>query len=81
MMQYHSLLFSALTSTFGLIVETNDPETLREHLYKARKADPRFLSLSFLTSPQKPETDVWIIKRQEIIYAETEEPRTDEAHS
>jgi hypothetical protein len=63
-MDYQSLLFAALASPFGLAVETTSPEQLRQRLYAARKGDPSFASLSFIFSPESPESEVWIIKRE-----------------
>jgi len=57
-----SLLYEALDTPLGLVVETPDPERLRQKLYPLRKQDPLFEPLSFILSPLNP-TNLWILKR------------------
>jgi len=64
-MSIPSLLFSALRSDLGITVQTSNPDLLRQQLYKARRADvPTFGPLSFVISPIRPQSEVWIIKRE-----------------
>lgn len=57
------LLYSALRSEVGIIVQTNDPERLRQRLYRVRKEDPELADLSFKLSPTAPASELWIIKK------------------
>jgi len=64
-----SLLFQAAASEHGLVIETSDPDLLRQQLYKARRQDlESFGELSFVISPAAPSTELWIVKN-----AKTEE--------
>jgi len=56
-------LYDALATQFGIILKSDNPEKLRERLYKLRGAEPEFADLSFIISPLNPETDLWIVKR------------------
>jgi hypothetical protein len=57
-----SLLYDAVRSPLGIVVETSDPEFLRQKLYPLRKREPEFEPLSFLISPING-VDLWILKR------------------
>ena len=61
-MQLSELLYSALGSELGVVVETNDPERLRQKLYPLRKEIPDCECLAFVISPLNPQ-DLWIIKQ------------------
>jgi hypothetical protein len=64
------LLYRALGSELGVVVETNDPERLRQRLYALRKEIPEGSQLAFLISPLNPQ-DLWIIKQpKEIVNVE-----------
>ncbi len=56
------LLYEAYASEFGVVVETDDPERLRQKLYVIRKENPDLLCLSFVISPFNG-SDLWIIKQ------------------
>jgi len=58
------LLYEALASRYGIIVATNNPEALRQQLYKARReaADPDLQQLSIRISPLLPKQEVWIVR-------------------
>lgn len=56
-------LYDALATKLGIILRSDDPVRLRARLYKLRGAEPEFADLSFIISPVKPDTDLWIIKR------------------
>lgn len=58
------LLYEAYRSELGIIVQTNDPERLRQKLYAERKKDPDLACLSFRISPTSPETELFIVKKQ-----------------
>lgn len=58
-----NILFDALASPYGLIVQSNAPLKLRERLYPLRKSDPELADLSFVLSPSNPETELWILRR------------------
>jgi len=65
------LLYAAYHAEFGVVVETNDPERLRQKLYPLRKENPDFEPLAFVISPLNP-ADLWIIKQpKETIDAES----------
>lgn len=65
------LLYAAYHAEFGVVVETNDPERLRQKLYPLRKENPDFEPLAFVISPMNPQ-DLWIIKQpKEVIDAES----------
>lgn len=57
-------LYDALDSPFGVVVETEDPERLRQKLYPLRKADPLFEPLSFVISPTNGR-DLWIVRKSD----------------
>ena len=65
MREMTSLLFAALGSEMGIKVATSDPDTLRQKLYKIRREDSTFQCLSFILSPALPQSELWIIKREE----------------
>jgi hypothetical protein len=57
------LLYRALASEIGIVVETDDPVRLKQQLYAARAKDPDLACLSFLTSPLNPQGQVLITKK------------------
>lgn len=59
------LLYSALNSDLGIVVETTDPIKLKQKLYTLRSEDVEFKRLSFVTSRTHPQTQLWIVKRPE----------------
>lgn len=58
------LLYTALQSPLGIVVETSDPELCKAKLYTLRKQDPELACLSFLTSPVDPAGSFWIVKKE-----------------
>lgn len=56
-------LYQALNSKFGVILETSDPERLRQKLYAERKKDPDLSCISINISRTQPESQIWLIKR------------------
>jgi len=62
--EHLALLYSAKTSEFGIIVETDDAEFLRQKLYAIRREMPEeFPHLSFLISPMNG-SDLWILNKE-----------------
>jgi hypothetical protein len=57
------ILYAAYRSDLGVIVNTTDPERLRQKLYAERKKDPDLACLSFRISPTMPESQLLIIKK------------------
>lgn len=58
-----ALLNEASLAEYGVVVETNDPNFLRQKLYPLRQADPYFHPLAFVISPMG-NGDLWIIRNQ-----------------
>lgn len=63
-LNFLELLYSAVHSKRGVVVETDNVEFLRQKLYALRKEDPAFSALSFIISPING-LDLWIIKTGE----------------
>lgn len=61
-----NILYEALGTPRGIVIETNNPERLRQRLYKLRDAagDTALRDLSFVSSPSVPQSHVWIVKRK-----------------
>ena len=58
------LLFAAVKSDFGVVIETNNPRVLRQRLYPLRTEDlDTFGDLAFHLSPTDPQTQLWIVKK------------------
>ena len=55
------LLYAAVHSERGVVIETDNAEFLRQKLYRLRSEDPAFADLSFIISPING-IDLWIIK-------------------
>lgn len=70
------LLYRALHSKYGIVVETNNLENLRQRLYKVRREseDPDLAALTLRPSPTDPETQLWIIRSDAQIPEETHPP-------
>ena len=56
------LLYDALRSSLGTIIQTEDPEHLRQRLYAIRKESEDFAQLSFVISPING-MDLWIVNK------------------
>lgn len=56
------LLYDALRSPVGTVIQTEDPERLRQQLYPIRKESAEFLQLSFVISPING-LDLWIVNK------------------
>lgn len=61
-----NLWYEALGSEFGVVVETDNPERLRQKLYALRKSasDPMLEQISITISPTNPASHVWLVKRK-----------------
>jgi hypothetical protein len=68
------LLYEALNSPLGIIVETNDVQRLRAKLYPLRAADPALACLSFVESRTHPNQLYLVRKPDEVAAAETYTP-------
>ena len=60
------ILYEAYRSELGIVVQTSDPEKLRQRFYAVRKADPDLACLSFRISPTSPESELFIIKKKAV---------------
>lgn len=56
------LLYDALRSPSGTVVETDDAEFLRQKLYAIRRDNAEFVNLAFVISPANG-SDLWIINK------------------
>lgn len=56
------LLYDALRTPFGLVVETDNAEHLRQKLYVIRRENEDFHPLSFIISPFNG-SDLWIVNK------------------
>jgi len=56
-------LYRAINSSLGVVLQTNNPERLRQKLYAERKKDPDLAALSINISRTAPETEIWIIRK------------------
>lgn len=66
-MQYEILLIKALASPLGIVVQTNNSDSLRQKLYAIKRKDPAYAGLSFLLPANNPEQTLFIIKTNEAI--------------
>lgn len=59
-------LYEALGTPLGIVLATDDPEKLRQKLYRLRDAadDPMLKELSIVISPTMPQSQVWLVKRK-----------------
>lgn len=61
--EYLEILYEALGARYGLIVETNDAERLRQRLYAIRRDVEDFTPLAFIISPENGK-DLWIVNKE-----------------
>lgn len=59
------LLYLALSSPHGIVVLADDPVSTKQRLYRLQRQDPTLEGLSFRTSPDRPESEIWIVKNAE----------------
>jgi len=60
--EIEEILYEALHSTAGVLVETNNPPALRAKLYAARRANADFAPLSIHLSPLDPNGALFVVK-------------------
>lgn len=58
------LLYEALNSEYGLIIDTANAEQFKQKLYQARKTDEALACLSFHVSPIDPATKIFIVRKE-----------------
>lgn len=56
------LLYDALRTPRGTVIQTEDPERLRQKLYPIKKSSEDFTQLSFVISPING-LDLWIVNK------------------
>lgn len=56
------LLYAALHSELGTVIQTEDADRLRQRLYGVRKESEDFTALSFVISPING-LDLWIVRK------------------
>lgn len=56
------LLYDALRTPTGTVIQTEDPERLRQRLYTIRRESEDFAQLSFVISPING-MDLWIVNK------------------
>lgn len=61
-----NLWYEALGSSLGVVVQTDNPEKLRQRLYRLREQanDPMLADISVVISPTNPGSHVWLVKRK-----------------
>jgi hypothetical protein len=59
------LLYDALRTPYGTVIQTEDAERLRQRLYGIRKESEDFASLSFVISPING-MDLWIVNKGNV---------------
>jgi hypothetical protein len=61
-----NLLYEALGSPLGVVIQTDNPEGLRAKLYRLRDQadDPMLKEISIVISPSMPASQVWLVKRK-----------------
>lgn len=56
------VMYDALRSPLGIVVETDDAERLRQKLYAIRRENEEFEPLAFVISPMNG-SDLWILNK------------------
>lgn len=56
------LLYDALRTPLGTVIQTEDAERLRQKLYAIRRESEEFAQLSFVISPMN-RLDLWIVNK------------------
>ena len=59
------LLYRALNSPHGIVIQTDDPVRTKQKLYAERLKDSDLGCLSFLTSPFNPASEIVILKKEQ----------------
>lgn len=63
-LEYKELLYQALRSPRGLIVKTDNVRSLKQRLYAARKSDEELKAITLSTSPNDPDGELWLVKKE-----------------
>jgi hypothetical protein len=72
--KYLEYLYDALAQPVGTVIQTSNPELLRQKLYQLRRDQaPTFEDLAFLISPTNPD-QLWIIHKHQPRAEEPLEP-------
>lgn len=60
-----ALLYEALSTELGIVIECDDPQSTIGRLEALRKElkDPDLAMISVLSSPTNPGKEVWLVKR------------------
>ena len=61
-LELKELMYDALRTSLGTVIQTEDPERLRQRLYPLRKDSADFEPLSFVISPING-MDLWIVNK------------------
>lgn len=66
------MFYEALGSDVGVVIDTNDPEKVRQKLYSLRREaqDPALDCISIVASPSNP-LQLWLIKKPTEAESET----------
>lgn len=65
MLDLASFLFAAQASERGICIATSNPDLLRQQLYATRRQHGQdFAGLSFIISPENPQSELWIVKNE-----------------
>lgn len=56
------LLYDAIRTPLGTVIQTEDPERLRQKLYSIRRESEDFMQLSFVISPING-LDLWVVNK------------------
>lgn len=61
-----NLWYEALGTPLGIVIQTDNPEKLRQKLYRLREQanDPMLADISIVISPTVPGSHVWLVKRK-----------------
>jgi hypothetical protein len=60
------LMYEALASEFGIVIAVDDPERVKQALYRARSksGEPSLAGLQIRVSPLCPNEELWIVKAE-----------------
>lgn len=68
--EWYAEFAKALHTPCGVIIEANDIALLKSKFYKLRRENPELRVLSFVTSPDRPLEEAWIVRGKESNDAE-----------
>ena len=66
--QCSAIFAAACSADIGIVVRTDAPLRARQALYKFRQAvaDPAYADIHIRVSPNDPEGEIWIMRRQAV---------------